>query len=60
MSKYASSKKREPLFHVAKREGLPALNATLIRIGSVVAALIVCAIVTMALTGENLLRFMQQ
>ena len=53
MSNKKSEKQREPLFHVAKREGMPPLNATLIRIGSVVAALIVCAIVTMALTGEN-------
>ena len=53
MSSKAVEKKREPLFHVAKREGMPVLNATLIRIGSIVAALIVCAIVTMALTGEN-------
>ncbi|MBQ7203307.1 MAG: ABC transporter permease [Eubacterium sp.] len=45
--------KREPLFHIAKRESMPVLNSTLIRIGSVVAALIVCAIVTMALSGEN-------
>ncbi len=56
MSNTKTSKKREPLFHVAKREGLPALNATLIRLGSVIAALIVCAIVTMALTGENPIR----
>ena len=53
MSINASTKKREPLFHVAKREGMSPLQATLVRAGSVVAALIVCAIVTMALTGEN-------
>lgn len=53
MSNHTSAKKREPLFHVAKREGMPPFNATLVRIGAVVAALIVCAIVTMALTGEN-------
>ena len=53
MSNNKSAKTREPLFHVAKREGMPTLNATLIRLGSVIAALIVCAIVTMALTGEN-------
>ena len=52
-SNVSTAKKKEPLFHVAKREGLPHFQATLIRIGSVVAALIVCAIVTMALTGEN-------
>ena len=53
MSSKSTEKKREPLFHVAKREGMPALNAMLIRLASIVAALIVCAIVTMALTGEN-------
>ena len=53
MSNKTAEKKREPLFHVAKREGMPQLNATLVRIGAVIAALIVCAIVTMALTGEN-------
>jgi len=51
-----TEKKREPLFHIVKREGMSATRATLIRAGSVVLALIVCAIVTMALTGENPLR----
>lgn len=53
MSSNNTEKKREPLFHVAKREAMPTLNAMLIRLGAIVAALIVCAIVTMALTGEN-------
>lgn len=53
MSSKAPAKKREPLFHVVKREAMPTLNATLVRLGSIVAALIVCAIVTMALTGIN-------
>ena len=53
MSSKAPAKKREPLFHVVKRETMPTLNATLVRLGSIVAALIVCAIVTMALTGIN-------
>ena len=53
MSNTVTEKKHEPLFHVVKREGMPMLDATLIRLGSVVAALLVCAIVTMALTGEN-------
>ncbi len=52
MSNKTSSKK-EPLFHIVKREGLPWHTATLVRLCSVIAALIVCAIVTMALTGEN-------
>ncbi|MBQ8077326.1 MAG: ABC transporter permease, partial [Eubacterium sp.] len=56
MSSKTNAKKREPLFHIAKREGMPKLNATLIRLGAVIAALIVCAIVTMALSGENPIR----
>lgn len=56
MSSNTNAKKHEPLFHIAKREGMPALNATLVRLGSVVVALIVCAIVTMALSGENPIR----
>ncbi|MBQ9227863.1 MAG: ABC transporter permease [Eubacterium sp.] len=51
-----TEKKHEPRFHIVKREGIPTLQATLYRLGAVVAALIVCAIVTMALTGENPLR----
>ena len=47
------TKKREPLFHVVKREGIPFFNSLLIRVFAVIAALIVCAIVTMVLTGEN-------
>lgn len=53
MSSKTSENRREPLFHVVKREGMPALNATLIRTGSIAVALIVCAIVTMALTHIN-------
>ncbi len=51
-----TSTKREPLIHIIKRETMPWHESTLIRLGSVVAALIVCAIVTMALTGENPIR----
>lgn len=43
----------EPIFHVAKRDALSGKRSWLIRIGSIVAALIVCAVVTMLLTGEN-------
>lgn len=43
----------EPLFHIAKREALPFWAAWLIRILSVVVALIACAAVTVVLTGEN-------
>ena len=44
---------REPLFHIAKRDALPFWKSWLIRILSVVAALVACAAVTVLLTGEN-------
>lgn len=44
---------REPLFHVVKRDGVPAGKALLIRALSLIAALVVCGIVTICLTGEN-------
>jgi simple sugar transport system permease protein len=46
-------KVHEPLFHIVKRDSLPALERWGIRIGSIIIALIVCAIVTMILTGDN-------
>lgn len=46
-------KMHEPLFHVAKRDALAGEKSWLIRIGAVIIALIVCAVVTMLLTGEN-------
>ena len=46
--------KQEPLFHIVKRIiGIPTWQAWLIRIASVAAALLVCAVVTVMLTGEN-------
>ncbi len=52
MSKSAKNV-NEPLFHIVKRDALPAWVAWIIRIGSIAAALIVCALVTVVLTGEN-------
>lgn len=43
----------EPLFHIAKRAAIPFWQSWLIRILSILAALIVCAVVTVLLTGEN-------
>lgn len=43
----------EPLFHIVKRDSMPKLNSFLIRIGSILFALIFCGIITMVLTGEN-------
>ena len=44
---------KEPLFHIVKRGALPWYKACGIRLLAVVIALIVCAIVTMTVTGEN-------
>lgn len=52
MSKLTKSA-NEPLFHIVKRDALPSWLAWVMRIGSIVAALIVCALVTVVLTGEN-------
>lgn len=49
----SSKKKHEPKFHIAKRDALAWWQSWLIRIGAVLAALIVCALVTVVLTGEN-------
>ena len=46
-------KVREPLFHITKRSGIVWWKAWLIRIAAIIAALIVCAIVSIVLTGEN-------
>ena len=44
---------KQSLFHISKRDVLPWYQAMLIRGGALVLALIVCALVTMLLTGEN-------
>lgn len=46
-----NEKKREPLFHIVKRDALPLKNAILIRAIAIVAALILCGIITMIATG---------
>lgn len=48
-----NKKVHEPLFHIAKRAHISGGKAWLIRIGAVLAALIICAVVTILLTGEN-------
>lgn len=45
--------KREPLFHIVKRGAMPFWKSWLIRGVCVVAALIVCAIVTVVTTGQD-------
>ena len=44
---------REPLFHIAKRNGLPFWKSWVIRVLSVIAALLVCAVVIVLFTGDN-------
>lgn len=44
---------KQSLFHISKRDVLPWYQTMLIRGGAIVLALIVCALVTMLLTGEN-------
>ena len=51
MSKVKSA--REPLFHISKRIGIKTWLAWVIRISSIFAALIVCGLVTVLLTGQN-------
>ena len=47
------TKVREPLFHIVKRDTLPLYESWGIRIGAVIIALIITAVITMLLTGEN-------
>lgn len=47
------NKQKAPLFHITKRSALPWYLSLAIRAAAIVLALIVCAIVTTALTGEN-------
>ena len=44
---------REPLFHITKKAAIPWQQAWAIRVGAVVAALLVCALVTMFLTHKD-------
>ena len=50
------AKIKEPLFHIAKRDGIVWWRAWLIRAAAVVLALIVSGLVAFLLTGENPLR----
>ena len=47
------NKKREPLFHIVKRDGVSWQKAWGIRLLAIVVALLVCAVVTTVLTGDN-------
>lgn len=48
-----NEKNREPLFHIVKRDVLPVRKAVGIRVIAILLSLVVCAIVSMALTGDN-------
>lgn len=52
----ASEKIKEPLFHIVKRDSVVWYQAWAIRLGAVVAALLLCAVVTVFLTGKNPLK----
>ena len=47
---------REPLFHIVKRESMVWWKSWLVRICAVIAALLLCGIITLLLTGLNPLR----
>lgn len=47
------SKVHEPLFHIIKRTAMPKWQSWIVRIVSVLVALIVCGVVTVLLTGED-------
>ncbi len=49
----AGTTKHEPLFHIVKRSSMVWWKSWLIRIGSVAAALIVCSVISVLLTGKN-------
>lgn len=48
-----NEKTREPLFHIMKRDDLPVAKRLGIRLFSILLALILCAIITSVLTGDN-------
>lgn len=53
MDKAKAKSTREPLFHIVKRTDIPMWKGWMIRIIAVVAALILCGIIMVALTGKN-------
>ena len=44
---------KEPLFHVVKRDEMKKQQEWLIRGGSILLALIICAVITTIFTGDN-------
>ena len=54
-----NDKKKEPLFHIVKLDARPWYQSVRIRAIAIVVALIVCAVVTMILTGTNPIQVFQ-
>ena len=48
-----NEKKKEPLFHIVKRDAIPWYQSLGIRAVAIVLALILCAIITTVTTGIN-------
>ena len=46
-------KTHEPLIHIARRDGMTLKKAILIRVIAIIAALVLCALITMIVTGQN-------
>lgn len=44
---------KDPLFHIVKRTDIPMWKSLLIRAGALIAALVVCAVIIVAITGED-------
>ena len=53
MMKQKEANPREPIFHIVKRDAIVWWKAWLIRAAAIVAALLVSAVLTVLLTGEN-------
>lgn len=53
MNNAKTVKKHEPLFHIAKRNALPWWKAWIIRAIAILAAVVVCSVVTILLTKQN-------
>ena len=49
----SDAKKREPLFHISKREALPWFAVWGIRAAAIILALLVCALISVIMTGQN-------
>ena len=53
MNEVKTEKKREPLFHIVKRNAIPFWKSWLFRALAIVAAVIVCSVVTVLMTDLN-------